>query len=115
MSFRGYVRAKRRLHVQLPAELERELRTVGEDLGVGIGPAIRVVLRRWLESERGGTARESSAAVASLIAAEHALLVVASILPGGRSLVDGLADEATAAAGRRIALVDEASADEPQL
>src|SRR5262245_47515039 len=102
MSFRGYVRAKRRLHLQLPADLERELRRFGDELGVGLGPAIRVAVRRWLESDRGDNSRDSAAAIAGLIAAEQTLLVVASILPGGRSLVAGLADEASAAAERRI-------------
>jgi hypothetical protein len=100
--------------LQLPGDMEQELRKVGEDLGIGLGPAIRVVLRRWLDLEHVDSGRDSSAAVAGLIAAEQTLLVVASILPGGQSLVADLAGEAAAAAERRIAQVEEAPTDEAQ-
>jgi len=107
MSFRGYVSAKRRIHLQLPSDMEREVRAVGHQQGIGLGPAIRAVVRRGLDlGQPDGPCRDCAAAVAGLIAAEHALLVVASILPQGRSLIAGLAAEAASAAEQRLALVE---------
>jgi hypothetical protein len=106
MSFRGDVSARRRVHLLLPAELEAELRAVGRVHGIGLGPAIRVVLGRGID--RGPVAeasRDCEAGLAALLAAEHTLLVVASILPGGRSLIDGLAADAAAAAEQRLGVV----------
>jgi hypothetical protein len=109
MSFRGYVSAKRRVHLQLPSDLERELRAVGQELGIGLGPAIRVVVGRGLDrDEHQRPCRDCNAAVAALIAAEHSLLVVASILPQGKSLIASLCAEAGAAAEQRLALIEAA-------
>ncbi len=108
MSFRGDVSAKRRIHFQLPSELEAEVRAIGREHGIGLGPAIRVVLRRGID--RGPVAeacRDCASGLAALIAAEQTLLVVASILPQGRSLVDGLAADAATAAEQRLAAVDQ--------
>jgi hypothetical protein len=110
MSFRGDVSAKRRIHLQLPAELEADIKAVGREHGIGLGPAIRVVLGRGIGRgiDRGPVAeacRDCEAGLAALLAAEHTLLVVASILPGGRSLIDGLAADAAAAAERRLGFV----------
>ncbi len=106
MSFRGYVSAKRRIHILLPSGLEAEVRAFGREHGIGLGPAIRVVLGRGIE--RGPVAeacRDCEAGLAALLAAEHALLVVASILPGGRNLIDRLAVDAAAAAEQRLGVV----------
>ena len=100
--------AKRRIHLQLPSDLEREVRSVSQQHGVGLGPAIRILVRRALDRNGGQQpCRDCAAAVAGLIAAEHSLLVVASILPQGRSLIAGLAADAAAAAEQRLALVEE--------
>jgi hypothetical protein len=109
MSFRGDVSAKRRVHLLLPAELEAEVKAVGREHGIGLGPAIRVVLGRGID--RGPVAeacRDCEAGLAALLAAEQTLLVVASILPQGRSLIAGLAAEAGIAAEQRLALVEAA-------
>ena len=104
--------AKRRIHLQLPSDLERELRLVGQQHGVGLGPAIRILVRRGLDRDgEHQRCRDCAAAVAALIAAEHTLLVVASILPQGTSLIGGLATEAVAAAEQRLALVEEREPD----
>ena len=99
---------KRRVHLQLPAALEHAAREVGREHGFGLGPAIRVLLHRGLE--RGVVSepcRDCAAGLAALIAAEQTLLVVASILPGGRVLIDSLASEAAAAAEQRLNLIGQ--------
>ena len=95
---------KRRVHLQLPSELERAVRAVGQEHGLRLGPALRMVLRR------GESCRDCPTGLAALVAAEQTLLLVASILPQGRSLVGGLAAEAVAAAEERLSLVGRGGA-----
>lgn len=110
MSFRGFVSANRRLHLLLPIDLADELHQVGKQHGVGLGAAIRLLVRRALNAGGGHElCRDCPAGLAALVAAEQTLLVVAAILPNGRTLVDGLAVEAAAAAERRLALSADAS------
>ncbi|HEX2681252.1 MAG TPA: hypothetical protein VHQ03_08155 [Candidatus Dormibacteraeota bacterium] len=106
--------AKRRVHLQLPSDMEQEVREVGRQHGVGLGAAVRVLLRRGLDTEGtfGRSCHDCAAAVASLIAAEHSLLVVASILPQGRSLIVGLAADAATAAAERLASIAPRDADQ---
>lgn len=68
--------------------------------------AIRVLLVRALNAEADRA--DSPASLAGLTAAEHAVLMVASILPEGRRRMQELASEATVAAEQRLALFREA-------
>ena len=68
---------------------------------VTVSAAARILLTRAL-AEDPGRATEHIA-LASLVAAEHALLVVASILPDGDRRTRERAEEAVAAAERRLA------------
>ncbi len=100
MSFRGYVSAKHRFHLQLPADLEEQVREAGRRSGLGLGAAIRVLLAKALQEGPQGQA----ASLAGLVAAEHAVLAVASILPDGERRMAELADKAMSAAEKRLAL-----------
>jgi hypothetical protein len=109
------VSASRRFHLWLPSDLEAGLRTYGRQLGLGLGPAIRLTVRRGLdlESQRPSTpAEESSAALAALTAAEHAVLMVASVLPEGERRMHALAERAAQAAEERLAMFRRPSAEE---
>ena len=102
------MRASRRFHFWLPADLESLLVTFGRNHGLSLGPAIRVVLGRSLRDE--ATARqteESLASLAALIAAEHAVLMVATVLPEGQRRKAELAPLAALAAEERLGLLRE--------
>jgi len=103
------VNKSRRCQVRLPVGLAAEVETFAVANGLRLGTAVRVLVRQRLATgQDAAVCRDCRAAVASLIAAEHSLLVVASILPQGRSLIAGLATEAAAAAEQRLALLDQA-------
>jgi hypothetical protein len=111
MSFRGGVSEKRRVHFELPSDLERQVKAFGLDHGIGLGPALRVVLRRGLDRGHvSESCRDCAAGLAALVAAEQTLLLVASILPQGKSLVSGLAADAAAAAEQRLSLLGRGGA-----
>jgi hypothetical protein len=112
------VRKSRRLHLGLPAELEADLNAFARRRGLGLGPAIRLLVGQALTGEgvtRSGPTRtlDSPAALAALTAAEHAVLMVASILPDGERRMRSLAERATEAAGERLALF-QAPSDSPE-
>ena len=72
------MRTSRRYQLRLPAPLESDLETFGSRHGLGLGPAIRLLVGRGLQSEAqslGGAAdtQDSPAALAALAAAEHAV------------------------------------------
>lgn len=108
MSFKGDVRASRRFHFWLPADLESLLVAFARRHGLGLGPSIRLVLGRSLREEDGAhQSDESLASVAALIAAEHAVLMVSTVLPEGQRRKSELAPLAVAAAEERLALLRE--------
>lgn len=99
----GVSAASRRFHLTLPADLETELAAFARQHGLGLGPAMRLLATQALE--RGGPRQsESPAALAALTAAEHAVLMVASILPEGERRMRELGQPATLAAEDRLAL-----------
>jgi len=101
--------AARRFHLLLPHELEERLRQAASSRGVGLGTALREMAAEGLATVEAGDRSqtpEASLGLAALIACEQALLVVASILPGGRNLVAGLESEAAEAAQKRIAILE---------
>lgn len=102
------MRKSRRLHLGLPSELETHLSDFARRHGLGLGPAIRLLVGQALTSAavgRFGTPTlDSPAALAALTAAERAILMVASILPDGDRRMHSLAERATEAAAERLAL-----------
>ncbi len=97
--------ASRRFHLLLPVELEVEAKAFGRGAGLGLGAAIRLLVARGLEAgaNPAGSAVEP-ALLATLAAAEHGVLMVASILPEGERRMAELAERASLAAGERLAL-----------
>jgi len=65
-----------------------------------------------LDSVAAGSS-DSPAALAALTAAEHAVLMVASVLPEGERRMRSLAERATEAAEERLALVRASIGEEP--
>ena len=97
----------RRYQLRLSAELALELEGFAQRLGLSLGPAIQLLIGRGLREEAQAThmwGLDSPAALAALTAAEHAVLMVASILPEGERRMGSLAERATEAAGERLAL-----------
>jgi hypothetical protein len=103
------VRTSRRFHLNLPSELESALTDFARRRGLQIGPAIRLLVGDALQSDGDlPTARlDSPAALAALTAAEHAVLMVASVLPEGQRRMHELAPEAALAAEQRLVLFRE--------
>ena len=104
----------RRYQLRLSAGLASELEAFAQRLGLSFGPAIQVLIGRGLQSEADGrrssdTPQDSPAALAGLAAAEHAVLMVASVLPEGQRRMHELAPEAALAAEARLALFRESS------
>jgi hypothetical protein len=106
MSFRGGVSRSHRFHLGLPADLATELAGFAKVHGLGLGPSIRLLVRRGLnpELDRAVGSRESAPALAALLAAEHAVLMVASVLPEGERRMHELGQRASLAAEERLAL-----------
>lgn len=105
MNIREGVSASRRFHLRLPLDLETELATFARGHGLGLGPAIRLLLGRALQTELfEPVASDSAAALAALTASEHAVLMVASVLPEGERRMRSLAEPAARAAEARLAL-----------
>jgi hypothetical protein len=112
MNSRDCVRTSRRYQIRLPAPLASELESFGGRNGLGIASAIRLLVGRGLLAETDGrrcadTPQDSPAALAGLAAAEHAVLMVASVLPEGQRRMHELASEAALAAEARLALFRE--------
>ena len=78
-------------------------------VGLQLGPAIRMLVGRGLQWDRDAPSPQpdSPAALAALTASEHAVLMVASILPEGEQRMRSLAERAAEAAAERLALFRE--------
>ena len=88
-----------------------DLEAFAQRQGLGWGPAIRLLIGRGLELEATWrSSAESPAALAALTAAEHAVLMVASILPEGEQRMCALAERAGQAAEERLATFSEPEA-----
>ena len=107
--------ASRRFHLWLPADLEADLRSYAGRHGGGLAPAIRDLVRRGLDHDArqaaAHAAENSLVALAALIAAEHAVLMVASILPEGERRMRSLGQGAAQAAEERLALLRPQASD----
>ena len=95
----------RRSTVRLSPGLHADLVAFAHRRGLGLAPAVRLLVARGLQSERIPTAT-----LATLVASEHALLLIASILPDGARRLQEAAPQAIAAAEQRLAMF-EASAE----
>jgi len=104
------VSTSRRYQLRLSAELALELEGFAQRLGLSLGPAIQLLIGRGLQAEAQATPKwglDSPAALAALTAAEHAVLMVASVLPEGQRRRRELAADAAIAAEERLALFKE--------
>jgi hypothetical protein len=106
------VSTSRRYQLRLSAGLASELEAFAQRLGLPLGPAIQLLIGRGLQAEADGGRRpdtppDSPAALAGLAAAEHVVLMVASVLPEGQRRMHELAHEAALAAEARLALFRE--------
>jgi hypothetical protein len=114
MNSRESVRTSRRYQVRLPAPLASDLESFAEQHGLGLSTAVRLLVGRGLRVETEGRAaidrpQDSPASLAALAAAEHSVLMVASVLPEGERRMRSLAERATEAAGERLALFQPSS------
>jgi post-segregation antitoxin (ccd killing protein) len=104
------LRQRRRLHVRLSAATRAELARRAAASGIPVSSAARQLIEA--ELERKETAEVADAdhglvGLAALIAAEHAVLMVASVLPEGERRLRDLGPTATIAAEERLALLRE--------
>ena len=100
------MRTSRRYHLLLPADLEVDLKAYAHRRGLSLADALRSVAVIGLSAEPGGTPvvqSETPGTLAALTAAEHAVLMVASVLPEGERRMRSLAERATEAARERLA------------
>jgi len=103
----------RRFHLLLPAELDAALRAFADKKGVALAAALRELATTALTAEgRSGPAEDDSAAIlATLCAAEHAVLMVASVLPEGERRMRSLRERAAQSAEERLALFRQSARD----
>jgi hypothetical protein len=109
MNSRESVRTSRRYQIRLPALLDSSLESFARRYGLGLSSAIRLLVGRGLQADAqslipGDVPRDSPAALAALAASEHAVLMVASVLPEGERRMRSLAERATEAAAERLSL-----------
>ena len=109
MNIREGVRTSRRYQVRLSPPLYADLEAFATAHGLRLGSAIRLLVSRALADEAHPTnpSEESPAALAGLTAAEHAVLMVASVLPEGQRRMRELAPQAAIAAEERLSLFRE--------
>ena len=93
------MRTSRRFQVRLSPALGARLESFAAAHSLRLASAIRILLERSLEKEV-----DSPAALAGLTAAEHAVLMVASVLPEGQRRMRELAPKAAEAAEERLGL-----------
>jgi len=105
------VRTSRRYELRLASPLSSDLEDFAQSHELGWGPSIRLLIRRGLElearSRQTALPSDSPATLAALTAAEHAVLMVASILPEGEQRMRALAERAGQAAEARLAAFSE--------
>ena len=98
-----------RLQVRLTAAVKAELAQRAAETGLPLSAVVRQLVALALRFDAEPGARpESPAALAALVAAEHAALMVATVLPDGRRLMGELAAEAAATAEERLAMFRDA-------
>ena len=93
-----------RLPVRFTLHEMEGLRQLARELGTSRAGAVRLLVDRGLRGRPGSETPDTSVALAALVAAEHALLMVASVLPEGQSRMRELGPQAALAAEQRLAL-----------
>lgn len=93
----------RRINLRLSPEQFVEVSTYARRHGLRRSPAARLLIAESLRSQAQGRT-EAPAALAALLAAEHAVLMVASVLPEGERRMRELGQRASVAAEERLAL-----------
>jgi hypothetical protein len=92
----------------MPPDLLVEVEAFAQRNGLALAPALRLLVSRALRAGASSSSPdqsgESPATLAALFAAEHAVLLVASVFPDGERRMHQLADRAAAAAEDRLAL-----------
>ena len=91
----------RRTTLRLSPGLHAALTAFARRRGLGLAPAVRLLVARGLESDR-----VPSATLATLVASEHAILLIASIIPDGARRVREAAPHAITAAEERLAMFE---------
>src|SRR5205814_7494076 len=96
MNIREGVRTSRRYQLRLTPPLSTDLEAFAAAHGLRLGSALRWLVSRALtdEAHQANPPEDSPAALAGLTAAEHAVLMVASVLPEGQRRMRELASEA---------------------
>ena len=107
------MRTSRRFQLRLAEGLAQELEDFARRHGLGLCASIRTLIELGLKAESSssipeGAPKDSPAALAALTASEHAVLMVASVLPEGEHRMRSLAERATVAAEERLALFQPA-------
>jgi hypothetical protein len=99
---RGY-----RLQVGFTPEQRSAISGRAQTGGLSLGATVRQLVLAGLSLDPAAGANDSPAALAALMAAEHAVLMVASVLPDGERRMRELAPQAASAAEERLALFRE--------
>jgi hypothetical protein len=109
MNSREGVRISRRYQLRLSQPLSAEVEAFAVQRGLALCQAIRLLVAHGLESNtrQAGQSPDSLADLAALTAAEHAVLMVASVLPEGQRRMHELAPQAAIAAEERLAQFKE--------
>ena len=101
----------RRLHVRLPASTGADLLARAASQGLTLSATARQLIQLGLARDvppLDAASDHAIVAMSALVAAEHAVLMVASILPEGERRMRELAARAAAAAEERLAAFEEA-------
>lgn len=101
---------RRRLHIRLSAATRAELGRRAHAAGLPLSSQARQFIEAELarkESVSSAEAEHNAVGLAALTAAEHAVLMVASILPEGQRRMRELGSQAATAAEERLALFKE--------
>jgi hypothetical protein len=101
---------RHRLQVRFDLVSMEGIRDRAGKAGISVSGAVRELVAAALTFDtEPGPRPDSPATLAALVAAEHAVLMVATVLPDGRRHKDELAPEAAVAAEERLALFREAA------
>jgi len=100
---------RNRLQVAFTAPQRSAILERAERSGQSLSATVRQLVAAALTFDtEPGPRPDSPAALAALVAAEHAALMVAAVLPDGERRLHDLAPRATAAAEERLAMFREA-------
>ncbi len=98
------------MHIRLPATLAAALLACASTQGMTVSATARRLIGVGLEASSGTRVDgrdHSTVAISALVAAEHAVLMVASILPEGEERMRALAARAIQSAEERLTLFRE--------